>query len=241
MKLTVVMQGPVTQWTPQFIQKYKQIKSVKEVILSTWLGEDTSKCQDANIIVESKQPTNPGKGNRNLQIVSSLNGVREANTRYVLKVRSDMFLPQLEKMLECYVDTANDSIKVLSIYPRFVFHPRDHVFLGTKDELTDLFNIPLDDTSGVYNETIDVRTETYIGMYYYSLFNSKIKTFIDNPLEYLTDISPSKNEAKRVYDKLIEGECGFTPFPEFEVEWPKHYPNGYPFQHLKNFYGETFG
>lgn len=233
------MQGPVTKWTSEYIDKYKKFKSVKQVILSTWIDQSVAEC-NADTTIQSHYPDYAGKGNRNLQIASSIKGVRESDSHYVLKVRSDMFLPQLEKMLEWYRDNATDSINVLSVYPRYAFHPRDHVFLGTKDELDCLFNIPLDEERGAYNEWEDVRTETYIGVRYYSLFNKHVQRMIDNPKEYLTDKSPGRGEALRLTNKLIREKLGFSPWPEFPIDFPKHYPNGYPFDFLKDLYGETY-
>ncbi len=239
MKLSIVMQGPVTKWTAEYINEYKKFKRVKEVILSTWIDQDVEKC-NADITLQSQYPIYAGMGNRNLQITSSIKGVREANYKYVLKVRTDMFLPQLDKMLDYYTDNANDSIYTLSLYPRFPFHPRDHVFLGNKHEMNCLFSIPLDDTHGIYNEKTDVRSETYIGMYYYSLFDNRIENMINNPKEYLTDIAPKRGEALKIYNRMISEKLGFSPWPEVPITWPKHYPNGYPFDFLKDLYGETY-
>ena len=38
-------------------------------------------------VIKSKEPKNPGTGQRNLQIVSSLNGIKATDTHFVVKMR----------------------------------------------------------------------------------------------------------------------------------------------------------
>jgi hypothetical protein len=113
-------------------------------------------------------------------------------------------------------------------------------FLGQKRFVQRLFNIPLDEETGPYNEFEDVRSETYIGMWYYFLFNYRMLKMLRKKKEYLTDKSPKKDEALKVYREMIEMKYAFTAFPLYPIEWPKHYPNGYPFGYLQKLYGELY-
>lgn len=237
-KITVIMQGPVyDNWTASFYQRYQEMSFVERVILSTWKGEKFVK---GDVIYNSK-PDYSGIHNRNYQIVSSYNGILKSETEICLKVRSDMFLPNLEQMLRFFLDNDQNQIYTLSIYPRFVFHPRDHVFLGTTENLKTMFNIPLDyeKCSQLNPSSNYVRTETYIGVWWYAKQEPKIENYIAEPINYLMDNSPKRNEALEVYHKLIRENKGFLPFPRIPIEWPKHYPEGYPFEKLK-IYGEIY-
>lgn len=237
--LTIVVQGPFTKWTADFIKRYWSFPFVKDVILSTWINyEEESRGYDR---VLSCYPENHGKGNRNLQIISSIAGIECAETEFCLKVRSDFFL---QNLVEMYNDFKREfrptQIRVLSLYPRFAFHPRDHIFLGTTHDLHTLFSIPLDKETLSYNEYVDLRSEAYIGVHYYRNFDARITKFIDEPHKYLTDNSPYRVEALDVYHNLIRRRLGFWPFKEYPVEFPKYYPDGYPFEHLKHVYGEAY-
>lgn len=242
MNLSVVLQGPVYSWTPSFIRKFKEFSFVREIILSTWDGQNVEECE-ADHIIKNPNSYSPGKGNRNLQIVSSFAGVMRANCALALKCRTDMFLPKLDNMYNYFLEDKKyyNEIFTLSLYPRFAFHPRDHVFLGKIENLVDLFNIPLDETHCKYDEFKDVRSETYIGAHYCAQRDYRVQKFIQNPEEYLTDAAPKRSEALAVWHDMIRKNENFIPFPKYAIEWPKYYPQGYPFKHLQSVYGELYG
>jgi hypothetical protein len=130
--LSVVLQGPVAKQTPEYIERYRAFPFVKEIILSTWKGENVDECNPDTIILNTL-PKNKGKGNRNCQIVSSYAGIVHASCNLVIKIRADMFLPYLTEMISFYEKEGREkNIFSLSLYPNFPFHPRDHVFFRTK-------------------------------------------------------------------------------------------------------------
>lgn len=235
------MQGQITQWTREFIDKYLQYEFVDKLVVSTWEDEDFSYDSSRVNILRNKKPYNPGLGNRNLQIVSSFEGIKRVDTEYCLKVRSDMLLHELQKMYNFFLTKREKKqIFCACLYDWFFAHPRDHFFMGEQSDLYNLFNIPLDTVRGDYIETINVRSETYIGSFYYALFNSKIYDFIRDPEKYMTDKSPNKQEAMDIYLDLIKQKIGFVPFERTAITWPKYYPNGYPFDFLSQLYGEKY-
>lgn len=77
------------------------------VIWSTW--EDTPidiveclKLKNINTII-NKYPSNRGRGNCNLQKISTLNGIQVAkyfNAKYVFKIRTDLIFPKIEEVIE---------------------------------------------------------------------------------------------------------------------------------------------
>lgn len=239
--LTVVIQGNITKWTYKFAKRYTEFPFVSMVIISTWEGEYVFEL-DKSLVIKNTKPDNPGCTNRNLQIVSSYNGAKLSETPWTLKVRSDMFLPYLEDMLNFSITNWTDKVKafVLSVYKPFPFHPRDHAFLGKTQDIVDIFNIPLcnsnlSDTD--YTKTL--RSEAYIG---YKTYSKMINLdFINiNPNLFLLDDSIYKEEALQVYHAAIKEKIGFVPFPRCDIEWPKYYPGGYPFDYLAKKCGETY-
>lgn len=237
-KLTVVMQGQITQWTKPFIEKYLQYDFIDKLIVSTWDDEQFDFDCPRVDIVYSQKPSNYGLGNRNLQIVSSRNGVFNVETEFCVKIRTDMFLPEMPRM-QVFVkeNWRKDRLSVLGMYDKLPLHPRDHVFWGATTDLETLFNIPLDEKTGTYREWTDLRSETYIGMHYYAKKDEKACRFAWNPYLYLTDDAPYKGEALE-YAESVKGKY-FVPFPKVQIEWPKHYPAGYyPWHLTKEIYGE---
>lgn len=250
--LTVVMQGNITPWTEQFAKRYYEFPFVSEVILSTWEGEEIPEfCKHNLLILRNKKPDNPGHGNRNLQIVSSLAGLKAVLTPWAVKVRTDMFFPELTRMwffARAQKLIHSNKIKAfpLSLYRNFAFHPRDHLFMGETKDVLSVFKIPLDPMPPQNNENYQVvcRSETYIGSFAY---DDKIANkrnwryeFYKEPKEYLTDNAHQKNKSFEIYFSKIREKKVFIPFPRVNIEWPKWYPNGYPFDMLEQVYGEMY-
>lgn len=236
MYTSIVVQGPVTTWTVPFVKRYCQLTD--DVVFSTWEGETLDFKHPHLRVIHSRPPTNPGRGNRNLQIVSSLAGTQVARHRWCVKVRSDMFLPEFVRMQNYVIQhhTEHD-LFVLSMYTKLVFHPRDHVFWGKTFDLQDLFDIPLDVETGHYHEWVHVRSEAYLGVRYYVRHGLVPPTFTQNMDEYLPDWAPKREQAMELH-KALQGIL-FHPFPRVEIEWPKHYPgNYYPWDTTRKIYGE---
>lgn len=248
--LTVVMQGQVTKWTAEFANRYAQFPFVKEVIVSTWDDEVVSEPLDKKVyVVFSAKPDSPGPDNRNLQLVSSRRGCWFSSSAWTMKIRSDMFIADLPFVFEFAKEEMNKNpsakIITLSMYEKYPFHPRDHMFLGhTHQVCRFLENIPLstdDPTVKNYNEII--RSETHLGIHGYMLLpeiKEQLQLFWEYPKKYLTDNSQFKSQALELSNKLIKERRYFVPLPQVAVEFPKHFPHGYPFELLKKIHGEVY-
>ncbi|MFQ3675339.1 MAG: WavE lipopolysaccharide synthesis family protein [Endomicrobiia bacterium] len=244
----LVIQGNLVAESPSFISYYAKETIFNKVILSTWEGEKDELIQSIrrdcpNVeIIQSVKPY-AGMGNRNLQICSSLAGVKEAESDYVIKVRSDMLI-DFKLIYNFFFDNwKENNIYTLSVYSKYAFHPRDHVFIGKREDLIRLFDIPYDLTPiSSYPQSIHsiVRTETYIGVHYYKHLSDDIEKFIEKPYLYLTDSSSCRQEALSRYYSFILNRQGFLPLPMIPIFWPKYYPNGYPFLYLKKAEGEVY-
>ena len=172
--ITIVVQGMIIpKLTRKVLKSVRRYLPQARIILSTWQGSDTSDldfdelvlCEDPGFFYHSKHPgIRPNNINR--QIVSTLSGVQQVKTPYVLKLRTDFrltgaeFLKYFEtqpnfnpeykvfthKILACCYCTRNPHDKTFP-YP---FHPADIAFLGLTEDILKLFDIPLMDEKEAY-------------------------------------------------------------------------------------------
>lgn len=96
----IVVQGPVRKknsFTLRTLAFYRTVFPNALIVLSTWQGElqeeDRSRLNDIGVaLVELEPPESPGPGNLNLQIVSTVEGIkclRALGAQFILKSRSD--------------------------------------------------------------------------------------------------------------------------------------------------------
>lgn len=160
-EISVVIQGPVKKEdTEKVLKSIRNFLPEAEIILSTWENQDV-KGLDYDLLIENKDPGSEkiiGKTfNVNRQIVSSAEGIKKASRKYVLKLRNDNiltgtdFLNYIEKF-----DKRSDELKILknrvltcnvfacraNVFP---FHPSDWIFFGLKEDVLNIFDIPLAD------------------------------------------------------------------------------------------------
>ena len=175
--ITFVLQGPVCGMpgrphdqniTCDSIASIRKYFPSSRIIVSTWVNQPTAHLDyDRLVVSEDPGPTvvgygktarNPKINNVNRQIVSTLNGLRRVETKYAVKVRSDIvFNSDVFKIFfEKY--PARDSRYVISkkrivgssCYAReyylglpIAFHPSDFFFFGLLDDLILLWDVPL--------------------------------------------------------------------------------------------------
>jgi len=229
----VVLQGPIYPYTKEVIGQYLEQDWVRDIIISTWEGEDTSNLMPEGLgfsqghltIIKSEDVAHPGVGNRNRQIVSSKAGVRILNPGdFAIKGRTDQIIKDLP-MMKRYFDKfyEKEVLFTLGMYRNFPFHPRDHLFMGKVQNLYELFDCPLDTYEVPEGQREDynicLRAETWIGQFYYAVFNDEVQKMIDSPTEYLTDRAPKRNEALAL-DYTMRNDL-FKVFPRIDMSWPK--------------------
>lgn len=166
-EITVIIQGTIyAQVTDRVIASVRQRLPQAKIILSTCDRTVSEDIKGYDKLIISPDPgcfrypecLNEHDNNVNRQIVTTLAGLQQVDTIYVLKLRSDFELsgneflkyfdifPQAErdfqvfahKILACCYFTRNPS----SDKP-FPFHPSDLVFFGYTKDLLKLFDIPL--------------------------------------------------------------------------------------------------
>ena len=228
---TVVIQGPFKEYSNKVVKSFLNAPFIQEVIVSCWDEDNTdslSSIEDSRIkLVKTQKPSNPGTDNRNLQIVSSIEGIKRSTSKVTIKSRSDQVYTDesLVLMDQYYKQTkvAGDKrIFVSGIYANLLYHPCDHIFWGETADLIHLFDIPLETNGLIDKIRVDksilheyypffVRTETYICARYCAQFEQIINKYVLQPELYLYDNSPRWNEAHH-FSKNVMPKC-FKSFP----------------------------
>jgi hypothetical protein len=251
-KMDMVLQGNASKYTLEIAEHYLQLKFVNNIIISCWQNDDINSTNSRIHILKNEDVENPGSGNRNRQIKSSLEGLKQVTTEFSAKLRSDQKIRLTSMNLMYYFYLANskknlsfwnnelrpyNKICVAGIFRPFPFHPRDHIFWGNTLDLIDVFNIPYDTTllsNTTYTEIL--RSEAYIAAHYYANFNPLILDFIKNKKDYLVDNAPKINEAFEINNKIITDV--FMPFPKIDFEWPKYGMQNYHYDITETQFGE---
>ena len=161
-KIDIVIQGPYTDYVDITAESYLKIPFVNNVIISCWEDNKLSKERKRIKYVRNKYPISPGTDNKNLQIVSSYSGLKECETNFAIKTRSDQryTYDSMMKMYDFFFDNVQinahyqyddkkpfGKILVAGLYPQFLFAFRDHIFWGHTEDLIELFDIPLEQNS----------------------------------------------------------------------------------------------
>jgi len=236
LKVSAVVQGKFIEESFDVIANIRESGVFDEVIFSGWESCATPSNLDS---IKSRKPDNCGIGNRNLQIVSSLEGIKACSGEICVKFRSDQIISvdSLRLMSDFYKECGDGAVCVAGIFKPFPFHPRDHIFWGRREELIQIFDIPLDSNPHVSNPDYNknTRAETYIGAHYAAKFDKRVVEFLDGPELFLGDAAPRRQEAMNISDELTPKI--FKPFPRIELSWPKHFLRHYHY-HITEAMGE---
>jgi hypothetical protein len=244
--IDIVIQGKYDEYTDEIIDSYLELPFLNQIIVSCWEDNKTLRDVDRVQYIRNEYPDSSGTDNRNLQIVSSLNGLRHCTSDFSVKMRSDQKFTY-ESMVKMYdffmenkatstyyeynLEKPNNTILVAGIYPYLLFCPRDHMFWGHTQDLIDLFNIPLEKYGLIDKVKIPkerlwkyydhfIRTETYIGTHYCSNFNEILNRFILKPEEHLYDGAIYWYYAKEFSDKITPSVFKSFPREVIDFEWP---------------------
>ena len=273
-KLDIVLQGKYNDKVLFIAEYYLELEFINHIIISCWEDDIIPEYNnqrylhnDKIIIIKNKIPLQTGSGNKNLQIVSSLNGLKKSTTKFTIKIRNDQkythdsmklmydfYEKYKEKKCDFYYDNQKpkNRICVSGNFYEFSFHPRDHLFWGNREDLIDLFSLPLEEgniTDEIkFNQPGDyalyyeyfIRSETYIGAHYLSNFDQRINYYLLDPKKYLYDNSEKYYETKELSDQLTP--LVFKSFPKegIDLEWYKYNWETYPYESQRNKFGERW-
>lgn len=266
-KMDIVLQGKYSDVTDRVIDAYLKLPFVNEIIVSCWKDnkKPSSNSTKVRFLINS-YPETPGTDNRNLQIVSSLEGLRKCRTKFSAKMRTDQIY-SYDSMMKMYDLFMKDNHKeasyefdktrpfgkifVAGVYPTLLFHPRDHIFWGYTEDLIALFDIPLE-----YNGLSDkiripkdrlanyypfyTRTETYIGAHYAAKFDERVNVFLLEDHKYLHDNSPAWRDTYEISEDLMPKMFKSFPRTGIDIEWPTKNLSSYPYDEQKQWYNESW-
>jgi len=265
-KIDIVLQGSYQDVTDDIARYYLELPFVNDIIISCW-DTDKEEVQHPRIkYVRSSMPEVWGTGNRNLQIISTRVGLSSVSTKFCIKTRSDQkythesltgmydfFLKNNQRVITFQDDQSKPFNRILvgGSFPKFPFHPKDHIIWGHKEDLIDLFSLPLEQHSlytraGIpskdywkYYDYI-IRTESYIGAFYCANFDDRIRLFLLDPEKYLFDNANDHQQAMDVSDWLTPKV--FKSFPKHlnQLEWKKYDWKEYPFDRQRDEFGERW-
>ena len=273
-KLDIVLQGGYNEDVFSIAEYYLELDFVNHVIISCWEDDDldeilnNDRINNSGItIIQSKKPLQVGSGNKNLQIISSLNGLKQTDTEFVIKIRNDQryehdsmykmydfYEEYKERKMKFYYDEKKprNRICVSGNFAEFSFHPRDHLFWGNREDLIDLFSLPPDTWSitdrikyiipedyAMYYEHF-IRSETYIGAHYLANFDRKINYYLLDPKKYLYDNSEGYQETRILSDKLTPQVFKSFPREGIDLQWYKYQWKMYPYESQKERFGERW-
>lgn len=229
---SIILQGPIKtedKFTVETVYYYTRCYPGASIIVSTWVGSDTSAKAEVKKLgafwVESQPPKSPGAGNINMQLTSSLAGVRKAKElgcKFSLKTRTDQRIyandvlqyfrnlqeafpskdPQIVSKRLIYISCRSASFRYL---PFFLC---DFVTFGEVDELIKLYNIKRDRRPNNFHKKLEKEE---------SLFREEIY----NKLEIKSDSSP------------------YELFPDFEKQYYKYMLSEY--YTVFNYFNEHIG
>lgn len=232
---TLVVQGQITQWTKNFIDEHK--KFFKNIIVSTW--EDETIEADGFRLIKSSKP-NPGPGNCNLQIKSSLEGCKASETEFVIKVRSDILLRDPAGWLQFFSENwTTNRLFVLGLSSKYIFSARDQVIAGRTDDMLALFSIPY--LPGEYTASPSIGSmypELWITLHYYAQFSQAARVMLYNPGIYIYEGSQLRGIAENEWARI--GTKYMWPVPRsLKYYWPKRFgENDYNYDETALTYGE---
>ena len=164
-EISVVLQGAFDKrLTLEAIQSIKAFLPKCELILSTWEGTRLPSIEVSKLVLSK----DPGfeilddkynvKNNVNRQIVSTKNGILASSRKYVLKLRSDVILTSLRFIEEFSKDSVRrcgeykilkQRVVINNLYcangrkTKFLFHVSDWCFFGLREDVLNIFDIPL--------------------------------------------------------------------------------------------------
>jgi hypothetical protein len=237
-KIDIVLQGPYTNFTDEIINSYLNLHFIDKIIVSCWDIDKKEEYQSDRVefVRNCNYPSYSGVLNVNLQIVTSLEGIKKSQSNYVVKMRSDQkFTHQgIINMFNFFIkNKQNKKIFICGDFFAHLFHPRDHVFWGYKEDMINLFDIPFEINEKCKELGVNrnwatpymhlfTRPETYIGAYYCSRFDERVKIMVENQEKYLYDGAPEWHYANKVSKYAMLKAFKSFPREGIDLIWPKN-------------------
>lgn len=159
-KVTFVIQGPLCIDSIRNIPNYKRLG---DVVVSCWDTDSPELFElipDYVTVVKNKfiDPQDYNFQNIRYQIKTTLEGIKEVQTPYIVKVRSDEYFTRMNNFVSCvYNFPEHITVSNFLFRKKYMFHPSDHVFGGTVGNVARMFEFSLEMIEDFYrDEKVDV-------------------------------------------------------------------------------------
>ena len=185
----LLIQGPyINDVTEEMI--FKNRGTFKEIVFSTWNSSAKINLEDVKIIQNPLPKINDFHNSQNIyfQVCSTIYGLENIKSRFVIKARSDEYFSNLKLFVE-----KNSNTKKLILSNIFLkdvsyakFHISDHLFLGETKLLLKSFKLlktylELREDNPTYNiKTDKVPAEVKIALFYLNAKGYSIKELLDS-------------------------------------------------------------
>lgn len=140
--IDIIIQGPAYKDCLKYIYKYKSIAN--NIILSTWIDQDTTEFEKHNIkIIKNDYPDKPYYNVQNIlmQCITTLNGILNSNADIVIKTRTDEYFENIEHVIDKFKQHDGNKIICSNIFFRksVPYHISDHMICSNRRLMTDVF------------------------------------------------------------------------------------------------------
>lgn len=249
-EVAIIMQGPIfveDHFTLETIRIYGKLFPSARVIISTWNDQDKSEIDLLNRepnceIIYNDRPSEPGAVNSNMQMVTTLNGIKyakEKGFKYVLKTRGDWriyakgslrfmvhlldkFPPNCSIFNQNYriiaADIATEETSIM-FYPYWI---TDLLMFGEINDMEAYWSSDLMGKSECNKVTVDrmLRTEHYS---WKRRIEEKLLNETRLPMNYIKRMTGSEPDISvRGYWEFIKDYCIIVPKSILDAFWFKY-------------------
>lgn len=200
----IILQGPIREeenFTLETVKLYIRCFPGVHVIISTWEGVNDEIKNDilnaGGILVESRKPNASGAGNINMQLTSSLAGVKKAEEigcKYSVKTRTDQriysndFLQYFSNLVKLFPSSNTDTVRERIVYISFgksfrylPFNLCDFISYGATSELLKLYGVRQDERKADFHKQFEDDERSFNRMLFDSFESRNEATPYDIP------------------------------------------------------------
>ena len=192
------MQGPISEYTADIVQEYKNNFPVAQIVISTWIDEKTEGIPCEVVKTELPPQTSPIVNSLNYQIVGAQIGLQKMKSAVIMKCRTDQFIHN-RNIFKLFLESCTKNKIMVSRmrlhFDRYNFVINDFYQVSFKEVLMEYWNsMPLFDGSEY------IKPEIYLER------------------NYIRNIKKDMGSLSTVREKYF---CIKDRYLDFKMEWEK--------------------
>ena len=202
--ITILLQGRVDSHIYNFyLNEYPNTP----IVISTWEDSelDESFINKNTLLIKNIYPSDRGKANTNLQLISTIAGLNSISTKYTIKIRGDEKYSNLIEYIESLLLQDDKLIYITPVFFRkWDYHPyhiSDHMIIGLTSNISNMFN----SANSNYIDNYDYKgtVETLLGKSYIDFCENKILDFSIYSAQYMKNYYSILNLEKLKPYKIV--------------------------------------